>query len=71
MTAQAHALALPGVLDPLSSSTLNRLHDTGHQPSKKRKFVPDDAGNAAGQLATTSIVIRVSWSSLSFESAVT
>lgn len=65
MTAQAQALALPGVLDPLSSSTLNKLHETGQRPSKKRKFVSEGAGNAAGQLATTSIVIRVSLTSLS------
>ncbi|KAJ5378943.1 hypothetical protein N7509_012062 [Penicillium cosmopolitanum] len=65
MTAQAQALALPGVLDPLSSSTLNKLHETGQRPSKKRKFVSEGAGNAAGQLATTSIVIRAHAASLS------
>jgi hypothetical protein len=62
----AHAPALPGILDPLSSSTLNKLHETVQPPSKKRKFVPNSAGNSAGQLATTSIVIRVSLSALSY-----
>ena len=51
MTAQA----LPSALDPLSSSTLNKLHEAA-PPSKKRKFEPD---TAAGQLSMTSIVIRV------------
>lgn len=56
MTAQA----LPGVLDPLSSSALNKL-EAVQQSTKKRKFEPD---TAAGQLSTTSIVIRVSIASL-------
>jgi hypothetical protein len=49
------ARALPSALDPLSSSTLNKLHEAA-PPSKKRKLEPD---TAAGQLSATSIVIRV------------
>ncbi|KAJ5098811.1 hypothetical protein N7532_005812 [Penicillium argentinense] len=60
MTAQA----LPGVLDPLSSSTLNKLHEAAQPPSKKRKF---GQINTAGQLSTTSIVIRAHAASLSDE----
>ncbi|KAK5791130.1 hypothetical protein VI817_006439 [Penicillium citrinum] len=59
MTAQA----LPGVLDPLSSSALNKL-EAVQQSTKKRKFEPD---TAAGQLSTTSIVIRAHAASLSDE----
>lgn len=47
--------AIPGALDPLSSSSLNKLHET-QPPTKKRKIGTDIA---AGQLSTTSIVIRV------------
>jgi hypothetical protein len=49
------ARALPSALDPLNSSTLNKLHEAA-PPSKKRKLEPD---TAAGQLSATSIVIRV------------
>ena len=51
------ARVIPSALDPLSSSTLNKLHEPAQPLSKKRKF---DHGSAAGQLATASIVIRVS-----------
>ena len=51
------ARVVPSALDPLNPSTLNRLHDADHAPSKKRKI---EISNAAGQLATDSIVIRVS-----------
>jgi len=49
------ARTFPSALDPLSSSTLNKLHEAA-PPSKKRKLEP---GTAAEQLSTTSIVIRV------------
>ncbi|KAF3384298.1 hypothetical protein F1880_002348 [Penicillium rolfsii] len=55
--------ATPGALDPLSSSSLNKLHET-QPPTKKRKIGAD---NAAGQLSTTSIVIRAHAASLSDE----
>lgn len=58
------ARAISSVLDPLSSSTLNRLHEAVQPPSKKRKIGLDDA---AGQLSTTSIVIRVSYDSSEFQ----
>lgn len=49
------ARTLPSALDPLSSSSLNKLHEAAPQ-SKKRKL---ESNTAAGQLFTTSIVIRV------------
>ncbi|KAJ5689869.1 hypothetical protein N7462_004261 [Penicillium macrosclerotiorum] len=58
------ACPLPSALDPLSSSSLNKLHEADQPPSKKRKRGTD---NAAGQLATSSIVIRAHAASLSDE----
>ncbi|KAJ5160323.1 uncharacterized protein N7482_007327 [Penicillium canariense] len=54
----------PSALDPLSSSAVNRLREAAQPPAKKRKVGTD---NAAGQLATTSIVIRAHAASLSDE----
>ncbi|KAJ5152077.1 DNA replication regulator Sld3 [Penicillium capsulatum] len=58
------AHAIPSALDPLSAFTLNKIHEPTQPPSKKRKFEED---SAAGQLATTSIVIRAHAASLSDE----
>ncbi|KAJ5140138.1 hypothetical protein N7448_003546 [Penicillium atrosanguineum] len=57
------ARTLPSALDSLSSSSLNKLHEAV-PPSKKRKLEPD---TAAGQLFSTSIVIRAHAASLSDE----
>lgn len=56
LNATMTARAIPSVLDPLSSSSLNKLHDPVQPPSKKRKIGPN---SAAGQFATNSIIIRV------------
>ncbi|KAJ5832269.1 DNA replication regulator Sld3 [Penicillium riverlandense] len=55
---------IPSVLDSLSSSSLNKRRESAHPPSKKRKTTHE---NAAGQLSTTSIVIRAHAASLSDE----
>ncbi|CAL5871032.1 uncharacterized protein PFLUO_LOCUS5274 [Penicillium psychrofluorescens] len=55
---------IPSALDPLSSSSLNKRRESTHPPSKKRKTTHE---NAAGQLSTTSIVIRAHAASLSDE----
>jgi hypothetical protein len=55
LNATMTARALPSALDPLSSSSLNKLYEPAPQ-SKKRKLEPD---TAAGQLSRASIVIRV------------
>ncbi|KAJ5691182.1 DNA replication regulator Sld3 [Penicillium malachiteum] len=54
---------IPTILDPLNASALNKLPEA-EPPSKKRKFGHDPA---AGQLFTTSIVIRAHTASLSDE----
>ena len=56
LNATMTARAVPSVLDPLSESSLNKLHDPVQPPSKRRKIGPDPA---AGQLATNTIIIRV------------
>jgi hypothetical protein len=53
---------VPQILDPLNPSALNKLHEPT-PPTKKRKRSSEqtqETHNAAGQLATTTIVIRVS-----------
>ncbi|KAJ5091829.1 hypothetical protein NUU61_006699 [Penicillium alfredii] len=55
--------AISSALDPLSSSTLNKLSEA-HPPTKKRKRSHESTG---AQLATTSIVIRAHAASLSDE----
>ncbi|KAJ5713973.1 DNA replication regulator Sld3 [Penicillium malachiteum] len=57
------ARVIPTILDPLNASALNKLPEV-EPPSKKRKFGHDPA---AGQLSTTSIVIRAHAASLSDE----
>ncbi|KAJ5587641.1 DNA replication regulator Sld3 [Penicillium hispanicum] len=58
------ARTIPSALDPLSSSTLSKVHEVAQPPSKKRRIGTD---NAAGQLATSSIVIKAHAASLSDE----
>ncbi|EKV17344.1 DNA replication regulator Sld3 [Penicillium digitatum] len=59
---------VPNILDPLSSSALNKLHEPTPPPIKKRKIGDQEEPNeAAGQLATFSIVIRAHSASLSDE----
>lgn len=53
---------VPQILDSLGSSTLNKLHEPTPPPTKKRKrSVDEESYSAAGQLATSFIVIRVSF----------
>ncbi|KAJ5894001.1 DNA replication regulator Sld3 [Penicillium taxi] len=49
------ARIVPSALDSIRSSTLDTIHDATQPPAKKRKIEPE---TAAGQLSTTSIVIR-------------
>ncbi|KUM58170.1 hypothetical protein ACN42_g8999 [Penicillium freii] len=59
---------VPSILDPLSSSALNKLHEPTPPPIKKRKRGDqEELNNTAGQLATSSIVIRAHSASLSDE----
>ncbi|CRL23043.1 DNA replication regulator Sld3 [Penicillium camemberti] len=59
---------VPNILDPLSSSALNKLHEPTPPPIKKRKRGDqEELNNTAGQLATSSIVIRAHSASLSDE----
>ncbi|OQD63355.1 hypothetical protein PENPOL_c009G00157 [Penicillium polonicum] len=58
---------VPNILDPLSSSALNKLHEPTPPPIKKRKRGDQELNNTAGQLATSSIVIRAHSASLSDE----
>ncbi|CAI7588493.1 unnamed protein product [Penicillium glandicola] len=59
---------VPNILDPLSSSALNKLHEPTPPPTKKRKRDDqEEISDAAGQLATSSIVIRAHSASLSDE----
>ncbi|KAJ5827249.1 DNA replication regulator Sld3 [Penicillium robsamsonii] len=58
---------VPSILDPLSSSALNKLHEPPPPPIKKRKRDDQELNDAAGQLATSSIVIRAHSASLSDE----
>ncbi|CAI7637685.1 unnamed protein product [Penicillium viridicatum] len=59
---------VPNILDPLSSSALNKLHEPTPPPIKKRKRGDqEEINNTAGQLATSSIVIRAHSASLSDE----
>ncbi|KAJ5370514.1 uncharacterized protein N7496_006606 [Penicillium cataractarum] len=53
----------PSALDPLSSSSLNKLHET-QPPTKKRKIGTE---GAVSRLSTSSIVIRAHAASLSDE----
>ncbi|KAJ5794112.1 DNA replication regulator Sld3 [Penicillium paradoxum] len=59
---------VPTILDPLSSSALNKLNEPTPPPTKKRKRSDaEELNHAAGQLSTTSIVIRAHAASLSDE----
>ncbi|KAJ5135788.1 DNA replication regulator Sld3 [Penicillium bovifimosum] len=59
---------VPNILDPVSSSVLNKLHEPIPLPTKKRKRSDaEELSHAAGQLATVSIVIRAHTASLSDE----
>ncbi|KAJ6143178.1 DNA replication regulator Sld3 [Penicillium samsonianum] len=59
---------IPNILDPLSSSALNKLHEPTPPPIKKRKRGDqEEVNDTAGQLATSSIVIRAHSASLSDE----
>ncbi|KAJ5561952.1 DNA replication regulator Sld3 [Penicillium sp. DV-2018c] len=59
---------VPNILDPVSLSVLNELHEPTPPPTKKRKRSDaEELSNAAGQLATASIVIRAHAASLSDE----
>ncbi|CAP93107.1 hypothetical protein E8E15_001396 [Penicillium rubens] len=59
---------VPNILDPLSSSALNKLHEPAPPPIKKRKRgEQEELNDTAGQLATSSIVIRAHSASLSDE----
>ncbi|KAJ5158730.1 DNA replication regulator Sld3 [Penicillium coprophilum] len=58
---------VPNILDPLSSSALNKLQEPTPPPIKKRKRDDQELNDAAGQLATSSIVIRAHSASLSDE----
>ncbi|CAG8019371.1 unnamed protein product [Penicillium nalgiovense] len=59
---------VPNILDPLSSSALNELHEPTPPPIKKRKRGDqEELNDIAGQLATSSIVIRAHSASLSDE----
>ncbi|KAJ5490078.1 DNA replication regulator Sld3 [Penicillium expansum] len=59
---------VPNILDPLSSSALNKLHEPTPPLIKKRKRGDqEELNDAAGQLATSSIVIRAHSASLSDE----
>ncbi|CAG8887165.1 unnamed protein product [Penicillium egyptiacum] len=59
---------VPNILDPLSSSALNKLHEPTPPPIKKRKRGDqEELNDTAGQLATSSIVIRAHSASLSDE----
>jgi hypothetical protein len=51
---------VPNILDPLTSSALNKLHEPTPPTLKRKRSDDDEIYNAAGQLATSSIVIRVS-----------
>ncbi|KAJ6102917.1 hypothetical protein N7486_005344 [Penicillium sp. IBT 16267x] len=59
------AHVIPTVLDPLNASALNKIPEAAQPLSKKRKFGHDLA--TAGQIATSSIVIRAHAASLSDE----
>ncbi|KAJ5926650.1 hypothetical protein N7516_008423 [Penicillium verrucosum] len=58
---------VPNILDPLSSSALNKLHEPTPPPIKKRKRCDQEELNNTGHLATCSIVIRAHSASLSDE----
>ncbi|CAG8244196.1 unnamed protein product [Penicillium nalgiovense] len=59
---------VPNILDPLSSSALNKLHEPTPPPIKKRKRGDqEELNDTAGQLATSSIVIKAHSASLSDE----
>ncbi|KAJ5459406.1 hypothetical protein N7530_011350 [Penicillium desertorum] len=58
----------PNILDPLSSSALNKLHEPTPPLIKKRKRGDqEELNDTAGQIATSSIVIRAHSASLSDE----
>ncbi|KAJ5985325.1 hypothetical protein N7522_012521 [Penicillium canescens] len=56
---------VPNILDPLTSSALNKLHEPTPPTLKRKRSDDDEIYNAAGQLATSSIVIRAHAASLS------
>ncbi|KAJ5950991.1 DNA replication regulator Sld3 [Penicillium vulpinum] len=59
---------VPSILDPLSSSALNKLHEPTPPLIRKRKRVDqDEINDATRQLTTSSIVIRAPSASLSDE----
>ncbi|KAJ5589007.1 hypothetical protein N7537_011685 [Penicillium hordei] len=59
---------VPNILDPLSSSALNKFHEPTPPPIKKRKRDDqEELNDTAGQLATSSIIIRAHSASLSDE----
>ncbi|OQD90001.1 hypothetical protein PENANT_c002G02339 [Penicillium antarcticum] len=56
---------IPNILDPLTSSALNKLHEPTPPTLKRKRSDDGEIYNAAGQLATSSIVIRAHAASLS------
>ncbi|KAJ5767101.1 uncharacterized protein N7511_004717 [Penicillium nucicola] len=56
---------VPNILDPLTSSALNKLHEPTPPTLKRKRSDDDEINNFAGQLATPSIVIRAHAASLS------